>query len=1117
MAPVPHPSHSATPSSAPPPGATSNTPANSVAASASSATTSPVVLPTVPKSIISLTDLQGMFTSANPAVPMPNGSYPQVVYVPSQPVHQMASTPTGSAYMTHHHQHPMQQIPLQHLQQQQQQQQQHQQQRLPYGMRPSVPYIPQGQQMMVSSAGGPPPLLKNVSSYFSIGTVGSLPPHLTPTNPSASSLPTPMSNAGHPQAYTHSHHRSQSNSYSHDSGKPDSTKLGGQVPPRKSSTALVTSAATNNNDSNTNPNNNRGNDSGTAITGGSGNTVAASSDAAPSPASSSASAAAAAAAASVSSAVSTRTPVSTSASASGPASTPVTGASGLAVSTNTTPVASPAVATPVSASQAGAASGTKTQVVFIHKLYDMLEDPNISHLIWWSPSQDSFYCSPGEEFSKVLAQYFKHTNISSFVRQLNMYGFHKVNDSQEFESGNGLSATSAPGSNSIGSSQVSRWEFRHSSAQFRKGDIESLRLIKRRSSKNVNSHKEVVNLKSIPYDEQHINQYHQALHYHQNKQQQYFVGPPESPTVAQVVSPQQLVPAQYAPIPLQQAHLHQQQQQQQQQQEQEQQRKLVIQQHPQPTPQTASVPAVQQQKNSSEPVDPRVTTSGSTPQPPQSVRSRSVSPATSQPYQQQAQQPLQQPFQVQGVPSSGIPSPGSQQSQSVQQQGQQQQQQQQQASRGRPQVAAQSSFENSVQLKFIELNNKYSNLSKDYEVLYSNYEVIYSELNKTHSDMISLVESFDKFLSASAPQVAGETKIDITRVDSAVPDRKENQTPVRSLGKHTEEETASPMTRPSKASSSATIVLEIGKLKNSLKSRRLPLLIPISGLGSGNPAPSNTTYHLNSHSGSRNPSASNIIPQPYPLNPHYSLHLLRSDFRQTIVKEETNTSALATPLTNNSSRHFSVLMDPLQPLPQRPTRVEETTRVRSESKSYSPLSVPNPTLNETDKLKDGGELRMYQRSDSLPAPPALASVKSAEPHRHYLMGVISNFEFSKTGNESKESEKEDVRKLSPTPVEEEENSTKTPITTTAIEVPLPAVPSVTSSTNTVSMGSPAVAAISASPGASPVTERPISPNPLKRSHGLSLGYHLPSLSELDRTIKGGLLGTNEDANKRRKL
>lgn len=74
----------------------------------------------------------------------------------------------------------------------------------------------------------------------------------------------------------------------------------------------------------------------------------------------------------------------------------------------------------------------------------MLEDQNIQHLISWSSSADSFVMAPTPDFSKVLSyvfssasfvigepslpdlrQYFKHTNISSFVRQLNMYGFHK--------------------------------------------------------------------------------------------------------------------------------------------------------------------------------------------------------------------------------------------------------------------------------------------------------------------------------------------------------------------------------------------------------------------------------------------------------------------------------------------------------------------------------------------------------------------------------------------------------------------------------------------------------------------------------------------------------------------
>ena len=104
------------------------------------------------------------------------------------------------------------------------------------------------------------------------------------------------------------------------------------------------------------------------------------------------------------------------------------------------------------------------QAAFIHKLYSMLEDDSIKHLITWTPSNTSFVISPGEEFSKVLAQYFKHTNPSSFVRQLNMYGFHKVNDSFNNTSGS-----------------ENQWEFKHTS--FKRGDVESLRAIKRRTSR----------------------------------------------------------------------------------------------------------------------------------------------------------------------------------------------------------------------------------------------------------------------------------------------------------------------------------------------------------------------------------------------------------------------------------------------------------------------------------------------------------------------------------------------------------------------------------------------------------------------------------------------------------
>ncbi|KAJ5412083.1 uncharacterized protein N7487_006442 [Penicillium crustosum] len=113
------------------------------------------------------------------------------------------------------------------------------------------------------------------------------------------------------------------------------------------------------------------------------------------------------------------------------------------------------------------------QTAFIHKLYNMLEDPGIQHLISWSGTNDSFVMSPTSEFSKVLASYFKHTNISSFVRQLNMYGFHKVSD--VFHTGSPDSAL---------------WEFKHGNGNFKRGDLAGLREIKRRASRHALIHRD---------------------------------------------------------------------------------------------------------------------------------------------------------------------------------------------------------------------------------------------------------------------------------------------------------------------------------------------------------------------------------------------------------------------------------------------------------------------------------------------------------------------------------------------------------------------------------------------------------------------------------------------------
>ncbi|KAK7891936.1 hypothetical protein WMY93_023899 [Mugilogobius chulae] len=64
---------------------------------------------------------------------------------------------------------------------------------------------------------------------------------------------------------------------------------------------------------------------------------------------------------------------------------------------------------------------------FLTKLWTLVEDPDTNHLICWSASGTSFHVFDQGRFAKeVLPKYFKHNNMASFVRQLNMYGFRKV-------------------------------------------------------------------------------------------------------------------------------------------------------------------------------------------------------------------------------------------------------------------------------------------------------------------------------------------------------------------------------------------------------------------------------------------------------------------------------------------------------------------------------------------------------------------------------------------------------------------------------------------------------------------------------------------------------------------
>mmetsp|Transcript_19613 Transcript_19613/g.40984 ORF Transcript_19613/g.40984 Transcript_19613/m.40984 type:complete len:384 (+) Transcript_19613:108-1259(+) len=132
------------------------------------------------------------------------------------------------------------------------------------------------------------------------------------------------------------------------------------------------------------------------------------------------------------------------------------------------------------------------QPLFLRKSYLLIEYCNQNHpnIASWTERGDTFVVKDPVTFAaKHIPQFFKHNNFSSFVRQLNFYGFRKIKSDSALSNARGM--------------EPSRWwEFRHD--KFQAGRPELISEIRRSNgvdggidSKDFNNlQEEVITLRS---------------------------------------------------------------------------------------------------------------------------------------------------------------------------------------------------------------------------------------------------------------------------------------------------------------------------------------------------------------------------------------------------------------------------------------------------------------------------------------------------------------------------------------------------------------------------------------------------------------------------------------------